>query len=362
MSTALLAGTEKTTIGDIVVTNVYSTIAAEYRALRSSAGLLDHSGVGLIACRGAAAGAVAALVSRDVGFLVKHRCTTAALLGEDGTVIDVLTMFGVDDGLLLQTSRGRRHATLAALKHHVVGEGVVDLSDDYAAIGLEGPYSWGVVGRVFGPEHLSMAPESIHEVIWDGGSVHMARTGFTGEYGYQWIGARHTITSLFEELARHAIPVGQAALEVAMLEVSQPMVAREAISGADVRCRGWTWMVDQHKPAFLGRTALLGSQLPPTGTVGFRGGICAVPVRGDAVILGREAIGVVVTAVRSPETGEVMGLAEVDRELLCDGLDLHIDLGGELHPVRTASSPYRVPTSWSVRIVRPHKTRSCLAG
>jgi glycine cleavage system aminomethyltransferase T len=338
-------------VGDATVARTYHSFAEEYRSLRSSAAVFDHAGVGLIACAGEAGDRVALLVSRDIEFLTSEQCTTAALLAATGEVIDILTVYRLDDGLLLETSVGRRHAVLDSIHRAIGTEGVTDLSQTYASIGIEGPYSWGVVGRVIGHEYSAIPYESVVEITWAGSPVLMARTGFTGEYGYKWIGNREAITDLLASLLAQAGPAGLAALELCMLEVRQPLFFAETRTGSDVRQRGWNWVVDSNKEDFQGRAALLAGERPRYGTIGFGGTFDVVPVHGEPVRLGGVAIGQVIQAIAHPDTNSVVGLLEVEVDLLASGLEFEVGDGVSDAVVTTLSPPYRVPTSWSVPIL-----------
>ncbi|MDR8415088.1 aminomethyl transferase family protein [Nonomuraea sp. 3-1Str] len=337
-------------VGDTTVALRFSSLAEEYKVLRERAAVLDLGGHGLIEITGPDAVAFAQrLLARDVEYLTSDRCMMSLLLDAEGGVVDQVLAFGREDGILLESSCGAGARLLEHLRaNNDEGVEITDRSGDLTVLGLEGPYAWGVVGRLIDAELASLPFESVVDTTWNGADIVFARTGFTGEYGYQMIVPIEHATDLWGQALEHAQAAGQEALELAMLEVRQPIPRHEVTEGATVIEIGANWLVDVTKDEFLGRDAVLEAFESGGGrrTVGFTGGE-GVPAAGTRVWVNGQDIGEVVHAVHSVGLGTTLGLARVDQDLAAAGLELTV--GGT--EVTTLTSPYIVPKSWSIPII-----------
>lgn len=345
-------------VGDATVAQRFSSrpdaLSSEYQVLRERAAVLDLSGHRLIEVTGAAAVDFAQRVlARDVEYLTSERCMMSLVLDEAGQVVDQVLAFGREDGILLESSCGAGTRLLDHLRaHNDEGVEIIDRSGELTVLGLEGPYAWGVVGRLIDGELASLPFESVVDTTWNDVDIVFARTGFTGEYGYQMIVPREAAGELWRQAIEHAQAAGQEALELAMLEVRQPIPRLEATEGATVIEIGANWLVDITKNEFVGRDAVLDAFESGQGrrTVGFVGGFAGgegVPTPGTRVLAGGEDIGEVVHAVHSVGLGTTLGLVRVDAGLAAAGLRFTV-AGAE---VTTLTSPYIVPKSWSIPII-----------
>ncbi|MGC5015539.1 aminomethyltransferase family protein [Streptosporangium sp. DT93] len=343
-------GTVYGDVGDTTVPLRFSSLSQEYQVLRERAAVLDLEGHGLIEITGPSAVDLAQrLLARDVEYLTSDRCMMSLVLDESGRVVDQVIAFGREDGLLLESSCGAGARLLDhVLAHAGDGVEVVDRSSELTVIGLEGPYAWGVVGRLIDGELASLPFESVVDTEWNGVEMIFARTGYTGEYGYQMIVPREAAAELWAGALEHAQPAGQEALELAMLEVRQPIPRHEITPNVSVIEIGANWLVDITKADFVGRDAVVEAFESGGGrrTIGFTGGD-GVPAPGTRVLAGGQDVGEVVHAVHSAGLGATLGLARVDPELAAAGLDLTVDGLG----VTTLTSPYIVPKSWSIPII-----------
>ncbi|MEV0199616.1 glycine cleavage T C-terminal barrel domain-containing protein [Nonomuraea sp. NPDC050691] len=337
-------------VGDVTVPLRFSSLDEEYKVLRERAAVLDLGGHGLIEITGPDAVAFAQRVlARDVEYLTSDRCMMSLLLDAGGQVVDQVLAFGREDGILLESSCGAGARLLAHLRaNNDEGVEITDRSGDLTVLGLEGPYAWGVVGRLIDAELASLPFESVVDTTWNGADIVFARTGFTGEYGYQMIVPVEHAADLWRQSLEHAQAAGQEALELAMLEVRQPIPRHEVTEGATVVEIGANWLVDVTKDEFVGREAVLAAFEAGGGrrTVGFSGG-AGVPAPGTRVWVNGQDIGEVVHAVHSVGLGATLGLARVDQDLAAAGLELTV-AGTE---VTTLTSPYIVPKSWSIPII-----------
>lgn len=333
----------------------YSTLEEEYTALRTRSAMFDHGSVGLLSITGDnATSFLQEVLSRDAEFLTPEQSMLSLLLDEDGSPVDLVTVYGQEGGALLETSFGRGDATAKYLMDLLpAGVELVDLSDRRVVIGVEGPWAWKVVGSVVDDDFTALPFESVVEAEWDGAELLFARTGFTGEFGYKLITGVETAGRLWEALAQEATPAGYEVLETAMLEVRQPILHREVQPGDSALVAGFNWLIDITKDRFRGREAMLREFEAGVAerTVGFRREGATPPAAGSAVRVGDAVVGRVVHAVYSPRNDACVGLARVHADVGAAGVDLAIDAddGGD-EAIRTISAPYITPASWSTAV------------
>src|SRR5262249_11627994 len=167
----------------------YGSETAEHRAVRAAAGLFDLSHMGEIAVSGP--GAAAALDYALVGHLSAlqpGRARYTMICAPDGGVLDDLIVYRLaDTEFLVVANAANTPVVAAALQERATGylADVNDLTDDYALIAIQGPHA----GRILQP----LADIGLYEVRYYAGQwavvagrkVLLARTGYTGEDGFE---------------------------------------------------------------------------------------------------------------------------------------------------------------------------------
>lgn len=344
---AFPAATAYATIGDADVPWRFESLEQEYAAIRGSAGLIDLSGCGLIAVDGPdAVDDLGRAVTREIEFVSPETSTMGMILDEGGSPLDIVTVYRVDEGFLLETSVGRGSGTCEHLRRICGGDTRVRLvTDELAMLVFEGPRARFVADKVLDEPMAGLPFQAVRPATVCGVDVTISRTGFTGEFGFKIIGPREHALALWQRAAEHARPAGHEALEVAMVEVRQPLLHREVDGRTTIAEAGFNWLVDLQKDAFTGRAAILAGREAGTTMlpVSF---VCAAAhlAPGTPIGAGDEILGRIVHAVQSPETGEWRGIARVARDCAASGV--RFDVLASDAVLRTVSSPIRVPTSW----------------
>src|SRR5207302_597904 len=97
----------------------------------------------------------------------------------------------------------------------------------------------------------------VQQTEWEGEEVLVSRLGFTGEYGFKCNLSIEGAKKLWTRLAEEARPIGHEALEIAMLEVRQPMLHRELGDDGNVMRCGLNWLIELEKEDCVGHEALM---------------------------------------------------------------------------------------------------------
>lgn len=345
-------------IGRAKVAWHYTEPAVEYRALRTEAAVVDLSSVGLIAVPTRTAPALLRpTLPRNFDLLYPGSSGSVLLLDDQAHPADLLVVHRLREAYLIETAFGRGAATLARLRGAPGGDELSDVSDEYATIGIEGPYAWRVVRALLGDGTATLPLNGVATRDWRGVPVIVSRSGFTGEYGYKLLVPAGHGPALFQAAAELATPVGFRVLETAMLEVRQPVLHRECGPTDTVLSCGYNWLVDLEHPAFAGRDALLaqvaaGPAARPVGLTlaGTGTGTDTVLPPDAAVLVDGLRVGRLIWHADSPGLGRTLALARLEPQWAATGVEVHVDTGDGLVAGVTVPSPYVTPASWSIPI------------
>jgi aminomethyltransferase len=211
------------------------------------------------------------MVTRDVNKLGENRVTYVCWCTDEGRMIDDGTIFHLGEDSFMLTCGS---PSLAWLRKSAFGYDdvkIVDMSDEIAALSLQGPTSCAVLREMGLDEIETLKPFGIRQYPFGGGELMVSRTGFTGDLGYElWIEpalALRMWDALYTAGENYGIqPYGEAATNMARLEAGFIMPAMEFNEAlktihfehdqtpAELNLG---WLVDFKKPHFNGRGALL---------------------------------------------------------------------------------------------------------
>jgi aminomethyltransferase len=332
-------------------------LSAEYQAIRTGCGLVDHAGTGVLRVTGTGATAfISRICSRSADFLLEGQVLPALILDDEGTLLAEVLVLCEEDGFRIEVWPDLADAARGRLVSAAVDEPQVvveDLSAGTRVLAVEGPKAPGIAQQFLPFPTSTMAYPSFVAVQWQGIPLLISRTGVSGEYGFKFhiaVEQAGKLTAALQESG--AVPVGRAALDVCRMEVRFANLERESGPGPLTPFAvGLQWMVDFGHD-FLGRDALLQRRESEDTTrlVCWQAGDDGsdVPEPGTPLTIEGNTVGRVRHAVFSPGLSRVIGVADVESDLAASGLDMAI--GEQAQPVRTISSPFLVATSLSVPI------------
>ncbi|WP_406299375.1 hypothetical protein OG948_29560 [Embleya sp. NBC_00888] len=349
------------TIGHAVVPWTYADDEREYHALRHEAAIFELDSTGLIAlpATGSAQALLRTLVPSDLKAVFPGQSATSLLLDAEGHPLDTITVYRLRERWLIETAFGRGPDTLthltaaAAAVEGADGIEPVDVRPEFTTFGLEGPHAWRVLRALFGDGVTSVPLGGIVHRTWRDAPVLIARSGYTGEYGYKVFVPPSLAAELFDAaVERSAVPAGYRTLEAAMIEVRQPLPHREVGPEDTVSGCGYNWLADLDQPDFVGRDAVLAEFKtgPAVRTVGLTMPRGAEPPEHAEVSVAGLTIGHLVHHTDSPGLGRTLALARVSAEWAASGFDWEVAGTHGPIPARSVSSPYLVPLSWSTSI------------
>jgi aminomethyltransferase len=340
----------------------YRSETAEHRAVRGAAGLFDLSHMGEIAVSGP--GAAAALDYALVGHLSAlqpGRARYTMICAPDGGVLDDLIVYRLADAEFLVVANAANTGVVAAAlreRARAFPAEVDDLTDAYALIAIQGPHA----GRILQP----LADIGLDEVRYytgqraevAGRKVLLARTGYTGEDGFELFTSPGDAEPVWMALAGAGeadglVPAGLAARDTLRLEAGMPLYGNELSREVTPFDAGLGRVVVFGKPGdFVGRAALAerAQAAPARVLAGLTIGSRRIPRHGYAVLWDGQPLGTVTSGAPSPTLGVPIAMAYLDpdaerlaAEETADGR-LAVDIRGSAEPARITALPfYRRP-------------------
>ena len=169
-------------------------ILAEHRHTRAHASLFDVSHMGQARLHGPdAAAALESLVPADIIGLARGRQRYAFFTNEAGGILDDLMVANAGDHLFLVVNAARKEHDFALLQSRCT----VEVLADRALLALQGPEAAGVMQKL-APEAAALAFMSVTRIAIEGIECLVARSGYTGEDGFEL----SVPASIAEQLAR----------------------------------------------------------------------------------------------------------------------------------------------------------------
>jgi aminomethyltransferase len=343
----------------------YGSETAEHNAVRTAAGLFDLSHMGEIMVTGpdAAAALDYALVGQPSA-LAPGRARYTMICAPDGGILDDLIVYRLaDDEFLVVANAANTDTVLSALTDRAgaAGAKVTDRTADYALIALQGPNATRVLEPMTDADLATVKYYASYPATVAGHRILLARTGYTGEDGFELFTRPQDAEPIWEALtaaggACGLIPAGLAARDTLRLEAGMPLYGNELGPDLTPFDAGLGRVVKLDKPGdFVGRAALAerARAKPERELVGLVGRSRRVPRHGYDVLWDATACGKVTSGAPSPTLGRPIAMAYVEARVASQAREagpdsrpdrLAVDVRGNAEPADLVPLPfYRRP-------------------
>lgn len=337
----------------------YTGVVDEYHTVRSKAGLFDVSHMGRIAASGPGATAfLQHMTTNDVSKLAVGQAQYSMVCNEQGGIKDDIFVYRLKpDEYLLCVNASNREKIYAWLRDHRRDNPVSleDQSARLAQIAIQGPLSRDILVSlgVTGVTGLKLH----HTCETTVGSIPalMARTGYTGELGFELYVAADRIGALWGRLMEqgHASglrPAGLGARDLLRLEMAYLLYGNDIGEDTTPLEAGVEWTVSLQKGDFIGRTTLQAQtdRGPTRRFVGLELLEKAVPRHGFKIHsqAASDPIGEITSGNFSPLLQKGIALGYVPTRYAEPGTSITIDIRGKAVPGQVVKAPfYRRPKS-----------------
>ena len=337
----------------------YSSDLAEHHAVRTAAGLFDLSHMAEILIEGPDAAAyLDYALAGKLSMIELWQAKYSLLLAENGGIIDDLVVYRLGDTkFLVVANAGNRFAAFEALAERATDfdVAVVDQSDDYALIAVQGPNALAILDATVGVTDLGtelhfMKYYRITDAFFRGHPLLVARTGYTGEDGFELYLAAEHARELWNALVvagadQGLVPAGLASRDTLRLEAGMPLYGHELTLTTFPAQAGLGRVVNLNKENdFVGRAA---SVAGPEGGASVLVGVFAAGKRAGRAdyeifrsLDAAHSDGVITSGALSPTLGYPIAMAYVTPDLARLGTEVYVDVRGTRLPATVTSLPF----------------------
>ena len=332
----------------------YSSDLAEHHAVRNAAGLFDISHMGEIFIEGKQAAELLdfALVGAASEIAI-GRAKYSLICNENGGIIDDLIVYRLgQNAYLIVANASNREAVVAAMQQRSADfdAEVKDESDSWALLAIQGPNSVSILSTLTSDVLEDLKYYAISESEIAGVKCLLARTGYTGEDGFEIYIPVESAGKVFDEIisagsAQGMLPTGLACRDTLRLEAGMPLYGHEMNIEVNPYQAGFGKVVRLDKLGdFVGKAALTKlSQTPPTKTLVGIAGEGKRAARADYEVFiegGKLPIGVVTSGALSPTLGFPVAMAFVSNDSSALGTKLEVEIRGTRAPVEVTKLPF----------------------
>jgi len=334
-------------------------LVAEHKAVRGGVGVFDVSHMGDIRIHarrtsGAALEAVQYITMNDAARLAIGQAQYSAMLYPEGTFVDdvIVHRLGEDDFLLV-INAGTREKDINWVRESTKDFdcSVVDLSDSYTQLAIQGPRAVDVVQRLTNANLNKLGNYWFtHGSVCGLENKLIARTGYTGEDGFEIYVPSDPKTSeevwtkvMYAGREFGIIPCGLGARNTLRLEARLSLYGHEISQSINVWEAGLDRFCKMEKGDFVGRAALesakaagltrtlVGLEMVDRGIA--RDGYRCCKEGGDVV-------GVITSGSPSPTLGRNIALAFIPLEMAALGAIVYVDIRGQKSKARVVPTPF----------------------
>jgi aminomethyltransferase len=334
----------------------YTSIMEEHRTVRGAVGLFDLSHMGEMHLSGPEALAFAryAVVS-DPGLLEPGQAQYSMLCAADGGIIDDVIVYRVEDGYLIVCNAANHDAVLAQLEslraHGDFDVTLADRSEETALIAPQGPRAAELLARLTDADLPGLGNYRSIPGRVAGTECLIARTGYTGEDGFELFCSARRAKRLWEALISTGAdlglkPCGLGSRDTLRLEAGMPLYGNELDRSVNPYEANLGRVVKMEKGEFVGRGALAAVQQtgPARKLVGLTMRDDAIARHGYPVLVDGSSVGIVTSGTLSPTLGDRIAMAYLPAAAAAVGGEVEVLVRDRPHPAEQVKLPfYRRP-------------------
>jgi glycine cleavage system T protein (aminomethyltransferase) len=328
----------------------YAGITQEHLAVRNAAGLFDVSHMGEIEVRGPGAlPLLQRVTSNDVARLKVSQAQYSALMLSNGAAVDDCVVHRLTSDtyfLCVNAANTEKDFNWIADANHFGAE-VRNVSEQYSQVAIQGPRAAAILGRVTDADLSKLRYYWFMNAACCGIRGMLARTGYTGEDGFEFYFPPQHSQPLWNGLLEAGqpdgiTPCGLGARNTLRLEAAYPLYGHELNEETTLLEANLGWIAKLDKGDFLGRDALAAQREKGLRKklIGFEMTGRGIARDGYDVLVDGEHLGTVTSGSPAPFLKKNIGLAYVPPD--CDGCGraIQIDVRGRAVAARQVHLPF----------------------
>lgn len=326
----------------------YLGISKEHNAVRQSAGIFDVSHMGEIIISGPGAESyLNFIMTNDVSSLEAWQVQYSAMCFEDGGVVDDLLIYRYPEYFMLVVNCSNLEKNFDWLMAHKRDDvNIIDLSEKIGLIALQGPKSRQIIDPLVDININKMNYYRFAVAAIDGFPCTLARTGYTGELGFEIYADNENIVRIWDKLINKAsapiMPVGLGCRDTLRLEMKYPLYGNDIDDRTNPIEAGLGWIAKlDKKDDFIGKEALLSLNGACDRSL-----VCiqmidrGIPRKGYKLLKNNAIVGQVTSGTQSPSLKIGIGLAYVTNDFAQSGTNLSLLVRDKELKCKIVDSPF----------------------
>lgn len=327
----------------------YGSQIDEHHLVRNAAGMFDVSHMTVVDLKGARTREfLRHLLANSIDKVkVTGKALYSCMLNAQGGVIDdLIVYFLADDFFRMVVNASTREKDLAWIRQHAAAFDVeVVEREDLAIIAVQGPQARALVAGLVAESDRAALDKlgrfaALDVTATDGTPLFVARTGYTGEDGYEVLLPQSAVVAFWNALIAAGVkPAGLGARDTLRLEAGMNLYGQdmdEAVSPYEAAL-SWTVTLDEGRD-FIGRPVLeaqkaAGNARQMIGIVMDEKGV----LRHGQKVLTANGEGEILSGTFSPTLGKAIAFARVPAG---EASDVRVDIRGKEVPVRVVKFPF----------------------
>ena len=316
----------------------YGSVIQEHRAVRAAVGLFDVSHMACLEIDGQEASTfLRRLLAGDVNRLTNGRGLYTCMLNEQGGIIDDLIVYRQsDERYWMIVNAATTHKDLTWMRS-VVGQrdARIEHINDASILAAQGPAAAAMFTDAL-PEY-SAAKDLPRFGFTAIAKTRIARTGYTGEDGYELVTNSATAGQLWDRLVQHgAQPCGLGSRDTLRLEYGMCLYGQDLDEQHTPleSALGWTVHWEDEARDFIGKAALLRQPRSSRKMIGLC--IQGAIMRSGARVICDVGEGQVTSGGFSPSLGVSIGLARAPRA----AKSYQVEIRNKPHPAEVVKPPF----------------------
>lgn len=314
----------------------YSTIIEEHEAVRNDCGVFDVSHMGEVTVKGKDAERyVQHIFTNDVSKISDGQILYGMMCYEDGGTVDDLLVYKMaENDFFLVINAANIDKDWQWMQDNAKGFDIelVNRSEDYGQVAVQGPNSEKVVEEVLGLECKELTFYTVKTI----GDVIISRTGYTGEDGFEIYASHNFICECWDKLIEsgRCKPCGLGCRDTLRFEVGLPLYGDELSAEISPVMSGLSMFCKFDKEEFIGKEALAKQKAEGVErrVIGIELEGKAIPRHGYAVVKDGEVVGEVTTGYHSISTDKSVCMALVKTEHAKLGTPLEVQIRKKTFP------------------------------
>lgn len=315
----------------------YEGVIKEHLAVRSTAGVFDVSHMGEFIVKGKNSEKFLNYVTiNDVSKIEIGQAQYSAMCYDDGGIVDDLLIYRYNEYYMLVVNASNIEKDFNWLNEYLFDDVILEnRSDEISLIAMQGPKSREILLKISESDISELPFYHFIKGKVAGCAVTIARTGYTGELGYEIYGANDLMPKIWDELFKIGkpmglVPVGLAARDTLRLEMKFCLYGNDIDETIHPYEAGLGWITKVDKGDFIGREAIVDRKANMSRRL-----VCvemidrAIPRQGYEIFIDDEKSGYFTSGGQSPSLQKGIGLAYIKRPYTKSGTEIEVEIRGK---------------------------------